>query len=62
MGNVSYPGLTNDRKEEVKNHLEGFAYRIGADFQVMSVSRSWSFEDYLDGAMRTIDPNHFWTR
>jgi hypothetical protein len=56
LSNVSYPGLTNDRKSEVKNHLEGFAYRIGADFQVMRVSRSWSVEDYFDGAMRTIDP------
>lgn len=61
---VSYPGLTNNRKEEVKNHLEGFAYRIGADFQVMRVSRSWSVNDYIAGAKRTLDPRrghaHAW--
>ena len=56
LGNISYPGLTNNRKEEVKSHLEGFAYRIGADFQVMRVSRSWSVNDYLSGAMHTLDP------
>jgi AraC-like DNA-binding protein len=56
LGTVSYPGLTNNRKEEVKSHMEGFAYRIGADFQVMRVSRSWSVEDYIEGAKRTLDP------
>lgn len=56
LGSVSYPGLTNDRKNEVKSHLEGFAYRVGADFQVMRVSRSWSVDDYIDGAMHTLDP------
>jgi AAA-like domain len=55
MRNCSYPGLTLNRKIDVKDHLEGFAYRVSADFQVLRVSREWSVEQYLAGALRTMD-------
>jgi hypothetical protein len=56
LHNASYPGLTVDRKIDVKDHLEGFAYRIAADFQILRVSREWSVQQYLAGALRTMDP------
>jgi AAA-like domain len=56
LRNASYPGLTVDRKIDVKDHLEGFAYRVAADFQVLRVSREWSVQQYLAGALRTMDP------
>lgn len=55
LRNTSYPGLTVDRKLELKDHLEGFAYRAAADFQVLRVSREWSVQQYLAGALRTMD-------
>ncbi len=55
LRNCSYPGLTLNRKIDVKEHLEGFAYRVSADFQVLRVSREWSVEQYLAGALRTMD-------
>jgi hypothetical protein len=58
LRNTSYPGLTFDRKIDVKDHLEGFAYRVAADFQVLRVSREWSVQQYLAGALRTMDPKH----
>ena len=56
LRSTSYPGLTVDRKIELKDHLEAFAYRVAADFQVLRVSREWSVEQYLAGALRTMDP------
>jgi hypothetical protein len=56
LRNTSYPGLTVDRKIELKDHLEAFAYRVAADFQFLRVSREWSVEQYLAGALRTMDP------
>ena len=56
LRNSSYSGLTVDRKIELKDHLEGFAYRIAADFQILRVSGAWSVEQYLAGALRTMDP------
>jgi len=50
----SYPGLPTSGKHQVKDALEAFAYRIEADFQVMRVSRSWSLEDYVEGALNTM--------
>jgi hypothetical protein len=55
LRNTSYPGLTIDRKIELKDHLEGFAYRAAADFQMLRVSREWSVEQYLAGALATMD-------
>jgi hypothetical protein len=55
LRNTSYPGLTIDRKIELKDHLEAFAYRVAADFQILRVSREWSVEQYLAGALRTMD-------
>jgi AAA-like domain len=56
LRNTSYPGLTIDRKIELKDHLEAFAYRVAADFQILRVSREWSVQQYLAGALRTMDP------
>jgi hypothetical protein len=56
LRNSSYPGLTVDRKIDLKDHLEGFAYRVSADFQLLRVSREWSVAEYLAGALRTMDP------
>jgi hypothetical protein len=50
----SYPGLHVTAKHRVKDALEAFAYRVGADFQVLRVGRSWSVEDYVQGALSTI--------
>jgi len=50
----SYPGLPVSGKQQIKESLEGFAYRIEADFQVLRVSRNWSVQDYVDGAMSTM--------
>jgi hypothetical protein len=55
LRNTSYPGLTVDRKIELKDHLEGFAYRAAADFQMLRVCREWSVEQYLAGALATMD-------
>ena len=55
LRNTSYPGLTVDRKIELKDHLEAFAYRVAADFQLLRVSREWSVEQYLAGALRTME-------
>jgi hypothetical protein len=52
----SYPGLPVAGKHEVKNYLEAFAYRIEADFGLMRISRSWSAEDYVAGALRQMSP------
>ncbi len=52
----SYPGLPTSGKHQVKDALEAFAYRIEADFQVMRVSRSWSLDDYVEGALSTLSP------
>jgi hypothetical protein len=52
----SYPGLPVSGKHQVKDALEAFAYRIEADFQVMRVSRLWSLDDYVEGALSMLSP------
>jgi len=46
----SYAGLTTSRKREVMGELAGFAYTIGADFQILRVSRWCSAHDYMERA------------
>jgi len=48
----SYAGLTASRKREVMGELAGFAYTIGADFQILRVSKSRSADDYMVQAAR----------
>jgi len=56
LDTLSYPGLPLGRKLEVKDLLEGFAYRIEADFKVDRLERAWSVEDYLERASATCSP------
>jgi hypothetical protein len=52
----SYPGLPINRKIELKNRIEGFAYSIEADFQVIRTSREWSAGAYAARAVHTLAP------
>ncbi|MGB7589058.1 MAG: ATP-binding protein [Solirubrobacterales bacterium] len=51
----SYPGLSEARKIEVGERLEALAYAIGADFQVLRVSRAFDADAYVRRARRTLD-------
>lgn len=42
----SYAGLTTSHKRALLGELAGFAYSIGADFQLMRVTRTRSAEDF----------------
>ncbi len=57
LDTLSYPGLPLARKLEVKNLLEGFAYGVGADFQIVRVNRTWSVEEYIERARSTLSPS-----
>lgn len=52
----SYPGLSINRKIELKSQIEGFAYAIEADFQLIRSSREWSADDYARRAAHTLAP------
>lgn len=56
LDGASYPGLSLNRKIELKERLELFAYVVEADFQIMRVSREWSPERYVEKALTTLDP------
>jgi AAA-like domain len=51
----SYPGLSLNRKLELKERVEAFAYNVEADFQLLRRSRAWSAEDYAERALTTLD-------
>lgn len=51
----SYPGLSETRKIEVGERLEALAYAIGADFQVLRISRAFDSEAYVQRALSTLD-------
>lgn len=53
----SYPGLSVNRKIELKSRIESFAYAIEADFQLVRCSREWSAADYARRAEHTLAPN-----
>ncbi|MGH2987652.1 MAG: ATP-binding protein [Solirubrobacterales bacterium] len=50
----SYPGLSVNRKIELKGQVESFAYSIEADFQLIRCSREWSAEEYARRAGHTL--------
>lgn len=52
----SYPGLSLNRKLELKQRIEAFAYAVEADFQIIRAAREWSAERYLERALTTLDP------
>jgi hypothetical protein len=52
----SYPGLSVNRKIELKNRIESFAYAIEADFQLIRCSREWSAAEYARRAGHTLAP------
>ena len=52
----SYPGLSANRKIELKQRLEALAHSIEADFQLVRAAREWSAEAYLERALSTLDP------
>ncbi len=54
----SYPGLSDGRKIEVGERLEALAYTLGADFQIMRVSRAFDAEAYVRRALSTLDGRH----
>lgn len=56
----SYAGLSIRRKLELKDELEGFAYAIETDFQLLRIARPFSADAYLDRALTTLDsrPGH----
>jgi AAA domain-containing protein len=58
LSGESYPGLSDARKLEVAERLEALAYAIGADFQLLRVSRSFLGGEYVRRALATLDPRH----
>jgi hypothetical protein len=54
----SYPGLSDSRKIEVGERLEGLAYTLEADFQILRIARSFDAEAYERRALSTLDPRH----
>jgi hypothetical protein len=54
----SYPGLSDGRKIEVGERLEALAYTIGADFQILRISREFDAEAYVRRALGTLDGAH----
>lgn len=52
----SYPGLSLNRKVELKERIESFAYAIETDFQLLRSGREWSADIYAERAMTTVDP------
>jgi hypothetical protein len=54
----SYAGLSAAAKRDVLGALSGFAFSIAADFQLLRVSRPWSFDRYRDGVAQTVDSRH----
>jgi hypothetical protein len=58
LSGETYPGLSDRRKLEVAERLEALAYAIGADFQILRVSRTLDSGEYLCRALATLDPRH----
>lgn len=56
----SYAGLSAQRKIALKEQIEGFAYAVESDFQLLRIGRSWSPESYAERALATLDsrPGH----
>lgn len=52
----SYPGLSANRKLELKERIEAFAYSVETDFQLIRSARAWSLDRYLERALSTLDP------
>jgi hypothetical protein len=51
----SYPGLSLNRKVELKERFERFAYSVEADFQLIRAARRWSADEYAERALATLD-------
>lgn len=51
----SYPGLSLNRKVELKERIEAFAYAIETDFQLIRSVREWSADRYAERALTTLD-------
>ncbi|MQA76086.1 MAG: hypothetical protein GEU88_17420 [Solirubrobacterales bacterium] len=47
----SYTGLALAGKLELKEQLEGFAYAVATDFQLIRASREWSVDQYVERAL-----------
>jgi hypothetical protein len=54
----SYAGLSSSAKREVLGSVAGFAFSIGADFQLLRVSRPWSVSAYRAAARAMADDRH----
>jgi len=52
----SYSGLSANRKVELKERIEGFAYAAETDFQLIRVARDWSADRYVERALSTLAP------
>ncbi|MEJ7802171.1 MAG: ATP-binding protein [Candidatus Limnocylindria bacterium] len=52
----SYPGLSLNRKVELKERIEAFAYGVETDFQIVRSAREWSAAEYAERAATTLDP------
>lgn len=55
VGTESYPGMSPAGKRDLLGALSGFAFSIGADFQLLRVSRSWSVDDYREAVQSLAD-------
>src|SRR4051794_11798146 len=51
----SYPGLSSAGKHQLMAGLASFAFSIGADFQLLRVSRPWSLDSYRTGVEALAD-------
>jgi hypothetical protein len=54
----SYAGLSGSDKRAVMGALAGFAFSVGADFQLLRVTRSWSPQRYVESLKPAFDPRH----
>jgi hypothetical protein len=54
----SYAGLSTARKRDLLGAMSGFAATVGADFQLLRVSRPWSVDVYRDRIADIADRRH----
>jgi hypothetical protein len=55
---TSYAGLSGSAKRDLLGAVAGFAFSIGADFQLLRVSRSWSVQSYREAVASTVDARY----
>lgn len=50
-----YAGMPTNAKRDVLGRLAGLAYALEADFQILRVTRRWSYPDYARGVLSQAD-------